>query len=112
MLKSFGVSVDEVYAKKDMFDLWDEYIKGNQTVFIDAISNTLSAKNIKTIRKSFDDNTIFHNLVIKYLFLMDLALKETLSSNGSTKDEIINLSVNSALDKVYFVLVKALNSVD
>jgi hypothetical protein len=43
---------------------------------------------------------------------MDLALKETLSSNGSTKDEIINLSVNSALDKVYFVLVKALNSVD
>ena len=112
ILKSFGVSVDEVYAKKDMFDLWDEYIKGSQTVFIDAISNTLSAKNIKTIRKSFDDNTIFHNLVIKYLFLMDLALKETLSSNGSTKDEIINLSVNSALDKVYFVLVKALNSVD
>ena len=89
MLKSFGVSVDEVYAKKDMFDLWDEYIKGSQTVFIDAISNTLSAKNIKTIRKSFDDNTIFHNLVIKNLFLMDLALKETLSSNGSTKDEII-----------------------
>ena len=43
---------------------------------------------------------------------MDLAIKEVLNPDGVSKDEIINLSVNSALDKVYFVLVKALNSVD
>ena len=112
MLKNFGINVDEFYQKQDMFDLWDEYTNGNQTSFIDAIQNTLSNKHIKTIRKSFDDNTLFHNLVIKYLFLMDLAIKDVLNPDGASKDEIVNLSVNSALDKVYFVLVKALNSVD
>ena len=112
ILKSLGVSIDEVYQKKDVFDLWDDYIKGNQTAFVDAITNTLSNKNIKAIRKAFDDNTLFHNLVIKYLFLMDLVIKEVLNSEETTKNEIINLSANSALDKVYFVLVKALNSVE
>ena len=43
---------------------------------------------------------------------MDLAIKEVLNSDEITKNEIINLSANSALDKVYFVLVKALNSVE
>ena len=29
-----------------------------------------------------------------------------------TKDEILNLAVNNSLDKVYFTLIKALNSVE
>lgn len=111
-LKTLGIDVQSLYQKQDMLDLWAEYIEGEQTIFIDALQDLLSSKHIKAIRKSFDDNTVFHNQVIKYLFLMDLVIKDILNSSGANRDELVNLSQNSSLDKVYFVLIKALNSVE
>ena len=64
------------------------------------------------IRKSFDDNADFHNLAIRYLFLMDMLIKELSNPLQSDRDNLLNLSVNYALDKVYFILIKALNNAD
>jgi len=109
-LRNLGINIEKLYEKQDLFDLWDNYLGGKQTVFTDAFA--LGHKQTLSIRKTFDDNTTFHNQVIRYLFLMDLVIKEMLNPVRISRDELINLSVNASLDKIYFILVKALNNAD
>ena len=112
VLYNSGVNSEKLYAKQDIFALWDSYLNGQQSAFVDVLSHSLSHKSTLAIRKAFDDNAEFHNQVIRYLFLVDLIIKEMLNSSGTQRDELVNLSVNLSLDKVYFVLVKALNSAE
>ena len=112
VLRNSGINPEKCYEKADLFSAWDNYLKGNQTAFTEMLNKTLSAKQINSVRKAFDDNAEFHNQVIRYLFLMDIIIKEMVNPDGTNRSELINLSVNLSLDKLYFVLVKALNSVD
>ena len=109
---NIGVIPEKLYNKQDMFDLWDSYLAGSTTAFTDVLSRSLTHKLSSAIRKAFDDNAEFHNQVIRYLFLMDILLKDISNSNETEKNELINFAVNSALDKIYFILVKTLNSAE
>ena len=111
-LFNIGIKIEKLFEKHDMFDLWDNYLNGEQSIFNEVLSNTLSRKQTMAIRKSFDDNADFHNLAIRYLFLMDMLIKELSNPLQSDRDNLLNLSVNYALDKVYFILIKALNNAD
>ena len=112
ILEKKNIMVDSFFAGADMFDLWDEYLKGNNNVFVEKIKQPLFRKNLMTIRKIFDDNTEFHNTVIKFLFAMEGLIKEINSPKQMTRNEILNLAVSSSLDKIYFTLIKALNSAE
>lgn len=111
-LRNVGIVPEKVYNKQDMFELWDNYLAGSATAFTDVLSKNLNHKLSSAIRKAFDDNAEFHNQVIRYLFLMDILLKDISSSDETTRNELINFAVNSALDKIYFILVKTLNSAE
>ena len=76
------------------------------------LTTRMTKKQIASVRKAFDDNIDFHNLVIKYLFLMDTFIKEMAAPAEESRDELINLSVNASLDRMYFILIKALNSAE
>ncbi len=112
VLRNVGVNPEKLFDKQDMFDLWTNYLNGQKSSFVDTLSQTLIHKKTVSIRKAFDDNADFHNQVIRYLFLMDNMIKDMLNSTGVNRDEMVNLSVNQSLDKIYFILVKALNSSD
>ena len=43
---------------------------------------------------------------------MDILLKDISNSTDSTRNELINFAVNASLDKIYFILVKTLNSAE
>ena len=107
-LQTLGLRADKLYAGADIFDLWDDYLNGNNLAF----TNYLTTRKIASVRKAFDDNIDFHNLVIKYLFLMDTFIKEMAAPAEESRDELINLSVNASLDRMYFILIKALNSAE
>lgn len=111
-LRKLNVNPEKFYEKQDLFGLWENYLAGKQNAFTAVLSRSLSHKLTTVIRKAFDDNAEFHSQVIRYLFLMDIIIKEMLNPEGTTRDELINLSVNASLDKIYFILVKALNNTD
>lgn len=111
-LRNLNINPEKLYEKQDLFELWDSYLNGKQNAFTSILSRNLSRKLTTVIRKAFDDNAEFHSQVIRYLFLMDIIIKEMQNPNGSNHDELINLSVNASLDKIYFILVKALNNTD
>jgi hypothetical protein len=95
-----------------MFDLWQEFIAGKQEAFTLPLKKMLTHKCVKDLRKTFDDNITFHNQTINFLFLMDLLVKDVLNPHKENTDELINFSVNASLEKIYFILVKSLNSAD
>jgi len=111
-LRKLNVNPEKFYEKQDLFDLWENYLNGKQNAFTAVLSRSLSRKLTTVIRKAFDDNAEFHSQVIRYLFLMDIVIKEMLNPEKTNRDELINLSVNASLDKIYFILVKALNNTD
>ena len=111
-LRNMGINAEKFYEKQDMFDLWDNYIDGKQSVFTDILASKFTHKQTLAIRKAFDDNAEFHNQVIRYLFLMDMIIKELFNPSYPNHDELINFAVNMSLDKIYFILVRALNSAD
>ncbi len=111
-LQTLGLRADKLYAGADIFDLWDDYLNGNNLAFTNYLTIRMTKKQIASVRKAFDDNTDFHNLVIKYLFLMDTFIKEMAAPAEESRDELINLSVNASLDRMYFILIKALNSAE
>jgi hypothetical protein len=43
---------------------------------------------------------------------MDTFIKEMAAPAEESRDELINLSVNASLDRMYFILIKALNSAE
>ena len=107
-----GIKVDQLYPAADPFDLWDDYLGGKTSAFTDILATKLNKRQITSIRKTFDDNASFHDAVIQYLFLMDGLIKEIAASDNLRHNELINFAVNSFLDKVYFVLIKALNNAE
>lgn len=111
-LQTLGLRADKLYAGADIFDLWDDYLNGNNLAFTNYLTTKMTKKQIASVRKAFGDNTDFHNLVIKYLFLMDTFIKEMAAPAEESRDELINLSVNASLDRMYFILIKALNSAE
>lgn len=111
-LFNIGIKTDKLFDTHDMFDLWDTYLNGQSNIFNEVLSGALSRKQIAAIRKSFDDNADFHNLTIRYLFLMDMLIKELSNPQQPDKDNLLNFSVNYGLDKVYFILIKALNNAE
>ena len=111
-LQTLGLRADKLYAGADIFDLWDDYLNGNNLAFTNYLTTRMTKKQIASVRKAFDDNADFHNLVIKYLFLMDTFIKEMAAPAEESRDELINLSVNASLDRMYFILIKALNSAE
>ena len=111
-LQTLGLRADKLYAGADIFDLWDDYLNGNNLAFTNYLTTRMTKKQIASVRKAFDDNTDFHNLVIKYLFLMDTFIKEMAAPAEESRDELINLSVNASLDRMYFILIKALNNAE
>lgn len=111
-LQTLGLRADKLYAGADIFDLWDDYLNGNNLAFTNYLTTRMTKKQIASVRKAFDDNIDFHNLVIKYLFLMDTFIKEMAAPAEESRDELINLSVNASLDRMYFILIKALNSAE
>lgn len=111
-LQTLGLRADKLYAGADIFDLWDDYLNGNNLAFTNYLTTRMAKKQIASVRKAFDDNIDFHNLVIKYLFLMDTFIKEMAAPAEESRDELINLSVNASLDRMYFILIKALNSAE
>ena len=112
VLRNANINPEKIFEGQDMFSLWDNYLNGQQNAFMDNLTRPLSHKQTAAIRRAFDDNADFHNQVIRYLFLMDIVMKEMQSSDGTSHDELINLAVNQSLDKIYFILVKALNNSD
>ncbi len=111
-LNNIGVLVDKQYQGKDMYDLWENLLSGKTDVFYTAITKSLTKKNIIAIRKTFDNNTTFHSQVVKYLFLMDLMIKEISNSTTEQRNELINISVKSSFDKIYYILLKVINNVE
>lgn len=111
-LAKLNIKIDNLFAGYDRFDLWEEYLKGKTTIFTDTINTPQMKKYLQVIRKSFDDNTDFHNKAVKYLFLVDVLIKEMANGSNNVRNELINLSVKSSLDKTYFILIKALNNMD
>lgn len=111
-LRNIGINAEKIYDKQDVFELWDLYLDGNHSAFVDVLVHKLTHKSIQSIRKAFDDNAEFHAQVIRYLFLMDLMIKDLANKNQAKRDELVNFSVNMSLEKIYFILVKALNSAD
>jgi uncharacterized protein YukE len=112
ILKTIGINIEKIYEKQDMFDLWQEFIAGKQEAFTLPLKKMLTHKCVKDLRKTFDDNITFHNQTINFLFLMDLLVKDVLNPHKENTDELINFSVNASLEKIYFILVKSLNSAD
>ena len=112
ILSNLNINIEQFYTGYDMFDLWDEYLSGNSKAFTNILNSALSKKQLMVIRKTFDDNTEFHGLVIKYLFAMETLIKEAINPTTMQRNEVLNLSVTSSLDKIYFVLVKSLNSAE
>lgn len=111
-LLKFGINSEKMFGSLDMFDLWEVYLNGQQNVFTDILVKKLTRKQVLAVRRAFDDDIEFHNTVIRYLFLMDILIKEMSDPSPTKRKELINLSVNSSLDKVYFILVRTLNYVD
>ncbi len=111
-LSNIGVNPEKIFEKQNMFDLWDSYLSGEESLFTDISPINLSRKQTLSIRRAFDDNDNFHNLSIQYLFLMDMLVKEISNQSLENRKQLIDISVNNALDKVYLILVKALNNMD
>ena len=110
ILQKQDINCDKFFVGIDVFDLWDKYLAGDNGAFLNVLANKITKRQTLSIRKSFDDNAEFHNRVINYLFLMDMLIKELLSTNN--RNELLNFTVRNSLDKVYFILVKALNSAE
>lgn len=109
---ALGIKIDKIFANVDVFDLWDRYLIGENKAFTDFLSERLTRKHTGLIRKAFDDKIEFHNLSITYLYLMDILIKEMMLPGSESRNEFVNLAVNASLDKIYFILIKALNSAE
>ncbi len=108
-LESIAVDINRIFNPSAEEELWKKYYAGDVGAFIRYLSKNMSKQQVMSIRKEFEKNLEFRNVVSRYLSEF-----ETLISRAQNNDKAeVLLSVISGADigKVYYILAKALDKI-
>lgn len=107
-LSEISIDIDRIFSNDIQSELWDKYYNGNRTVFIKFLLKELSAVNRSNLQKIYQDDSVFHSSVDKFLKEFDTIL---LNSMSVEKSKILtSIIMDSNIGKIYTLLKNILKS--
>ena len=109
-LQNISVDINRVFNPKDEDDLWKKYYNGDSAVFVRYLAKNLSKQQIAAVRKEYEKNAEFRNLISSYLSEFEVLISQAQTHEHSG----ILLSVISGADigKLYYILAKTLDKLN
>ena len=109
-LETASVDINRIFNPNAEEEIWKKYYNGDTAAFVRYLAKNMTKQQILEIRKLYEKNMDFRNMVTKYL--SDF---ETLVARARVNEHAgVLLSVISGADigKVYYILAKALDKLN
>ena len=109
-LETSSVDINRIFNPNVEEEIWKKYYNGDTSAFVRYLAKNMTKQQILEIRKLYEKNMDFRNMVTKYL--SDF---ETLVARARVNEHAgVLLSVISGADigKVYYILAKALDKLN
>ena len=109
-LETVSVDINRVFNPNVEEELWKKYYNGDTAAFVRYLAKSMTKQQIVAVRKEYEENLDFRNLVNRYL-----AEFETLVDKARSNERAgILLSVISGADigKLYYILARALDKIN
>lgn len=109
-LETSSVDINRIFNPNAEEEIWKKYYNGDTSAFVRYLAKNMTKQQILEIRKLYEKNMDFRNMVTKYL--SDF---ETLVARARMNEHAgVLLSVISGADigKVYYILAKALDKLN
>ncbi len=109
-LETVSVDINRIFNPNVEEEIWKKYYNGDTSAFVRYLAKNMTKQQILEIRKLYEKNMDFRNMVTKYL--SDF---ETLLARARVNEHAgVLLSVISGADigKVYYILAKALDKLN
>ncbi len=109
-LQNISVDINRVFNPKEEEDLWKKYYNGDSGVFVRHLAKNLSKQQIAAVRKEYEKNAEFRNLISSYLSEFEVLISQAQTHEHSG----VLLSVISGADigKLYYILAKTLDKLN
>ena len=109
-LETVSVDINRIFNPSAEEELWKRYYNGDTSAFVRYLSKTMTKAQVQAIRKEFEQNLEFRNLVTQYLSEFETLVGKARSNERSG----ILLSVISGADvgKLYYVLARSLDKLN
>ena len=109
-LETSSVDINRIFNPNAEEEIWKKYYNGDTSAFVRYLAKNMTKQQILDVRKLYEKNMDFRNMVTKYL--SDF---ETLIARARMNEHAgVLLSVISGADigKVYYILAKALDKLN
>lgn len=101
-LSEISIDMTKIFASDIQSELWDKYYNGNRSVFMKYLLKEISTLNKDNLKKMYQNNTIFHASVDKFLKEFDVIL---INSMSVEKSKILtHIMMDSNVGKIYMLL--------
>ncbi len=109
-LETVSVDINRVFNPNAEEELWKKYYNGDSAAFVRYLAKSMTKQQIVAVRKEYEENLEFRNLVNRYLGEFETLIEKARVNERSG----ILLSVISGADigKLYYILAKALDKLN
>lgn len=109
-LETMAVDMNRIFNPNAEEDLWKKYYSGDTAAFVRHLAKNMTKQQILALRKEFEQNLEFRNLVTRYMSDFEILITEAKKNERSG----LLMAVISGADvgKLYFILAKALDKLN
>lgn len=109
-METIAIDINRIFNPTTEEEIWKKYYSGDTSAFVRYLNKVMTKNQIAAIRKEFEDNVDFRNLVTRYISDFEMLISK---AKGNERAGVL-LSVISGSDvgKVYYILAKALDKLN
>lgn len=109
-METVAVDINRIFNPTVEEEIWKKYYNGDTSAFVRYLAKAMNKNQVLAIRKEFEQNLEFRNLVTRYLSDFETLVTKARSNERSG----ILLSVISGADvgKLYYILAKSLDKLN
>lgn len=108
-LESISIDINRIFNPKDEEDLWKRFYGGDTSVFVRYLSRNMSKQQVASIRKLFEQNSDFRNIVNSYLSEFEILI--TKAQNNEHSGLLLSVVSGADIGKLYYILAKSLDKI-
>ena len=109
-LETTAVDINRIFNPDTEEEIWKKYYNGDTSAFVRYLAKNMTKQQVLEIRKLYEKNMDFRNMVNKYLSDFDVLL--TRAKTNERAGILLSVITGADIGKIYYILARALDKLN
>lgn len=109
-METIAVDINRIFNPTVEEEIWKKYYNGDTSAFVRYLAKAMNKNQVMAIRKEFEQNLEFRNLVTRYL--SDFETLVTKARNNERSGILLSVISGADVGKLYYILAKSLDKLN